>query len=50
MSSPQQAEQNMINNLKEKTGRDLSAWIKVVNKSGLEKHGELLSSSNLNME
>ncbi len=42
MSSPKQAEQNMIDNLKEKTGKDLSHWIKVVNKSGLEKHGEIV--------
>ena len=32
----------MIDSLKEKTGKDLSAWIKVVNKSGLEKHGEIV--------
>ena len=32
----------MIANLKEKTGKDLDAWTKLVAKSGLEKHGEIV--------
>jgi predicted transport protein len=42
MSSPEQAAQKMIDNLKANTGKDLSHWIKVVNKSGLGKHGEIV--------
>ena len=39
----QQAEQNMIKNLEEKTGKSLAEWIEVVKSSGLEKHGELVA-------
>ncbi len=42
MSSPQEAEMTMVKNLKEKFGKSLEEWIKVVNKKGLTKHGEIL--------
>jgi hypothetical protein len=29
-------------NLKEKTGKDLSQWVKVAQKAGLAKHGEII--------
>ena len=38
-----QAEQNQIKNLEEKTGKKFSEWIDIVKKSGLEKHGEIVS-------
>lgn len=34
------AVQKMIDNLEEKTGKKVDHWIKVVKKSGLEKHGQ----------
>lgn len=34
--------QTMINNLKEKTGKDIDQWLKLVNKQGFEKHGEIM--------
>lgn len=42
MSSPDSAEQTMINNIKEKFGKPLSEWIKIVNKAGLQKHSEIV--------
>ena len=32
-----------IRNLEEKTGRKLDEWIQIVNSSGLQKHGEMVS-------
>ena len=42
MSSPQDAEHTMVKNLKEKYGKSLEEWIKVVNKKGFTKHGDIL--------
>ena len=41
-SNPDAAAQTMINNLPEKTGKSLDQWIKVLDKSGTEKHGEIV--------
>ena len=41
-SSPDKALQTMINNLPEKTGKSLDAWLKITKSSGLAKHGELM--------
>ena len=32
----------MVANMKEKTGKDLASWTKLVGKSGIEKHGEIV--------
>jgi len=40
--SPEAMAQAMIANLKEKTGKTLEQWLKVVGRSGLEKHGEIV--------
>lgn len=40
--SPEEMAAAMKANLKEKTGRDLAAWVKVVKASGLEKHGAMV--------
>lgn len=37
------AEQTMIDNLEKKTGKSLGEWIKIVNKTGLQKHTEMLN-------
>ncbi len=42
MSSPGSAELTMIKNIEEKFGKPLSEWIKIVNKSGLQKHSEIV--------
>ena len=42
MSSPESAEQTMIKNIKEKFGKPLDEWIRIVNKAGLEKHSEIV--------
>lgn len=42
MASPEEMAATMIANLKEKTGKDLAAWKKLVAKSGCEKHGEIV--------
>lgn len=34
--------QSMIKNLKEKTGKSLEDWVKIVNKTKLSKHGEIV--------
>jgi predicted transport protein len=34
--------QSMIDNLKKNSGKSLEEWIKLVKKTGLEKHGEIL--------
>ena len=38
-----QAELNQVKNLEEKTGKKMEEWITIANKSGLEKHGEILN-------
>jgi predicted transport protein len=42
MASPDEMTANMIANLKEKTGRDLAAWLKLVAQAKLAKHGEIV--------
>ncbi|NNE58950.1 MAG: DUF4287 domain-containing protein [Hellea sp.] len=42
MASPEEQLATMINNLPEKTGKDLAAWIKIIKASGLEKHGQIV--------
>lgn len=37
------AEQTMIDNLEKKTGKPLDEWIKIVNKTGLQKHTEMMN-------
>jgi predicted transport protein len=37
------AVENQVKNLEEKTGKSIDEWITIVNTSGLEKHGELVS-------
>jgi hypothetical protein len=41
-SSPDQQLKTMLANVPEKTGKTLAAWNKVIAKSGLEKHGEIV--------
>ena len=41
--SPDDAMATMIANLKEKTGRTLPEWVKLVAKSGLDKHGLIVA-------
>lgn len=40
--SPEQMRESMIANMTEKTGKPLEAWLGVVSRSGLTKHGEIL--------
>jgi hypothetical protein len=40
--TPDQAAASMIANLKEKTGKDLDAWIKLVSRQKLAKHSEIV--------
>lgn len=35
--------QSMLENLKEKTGKDIDAWVKLAKASGEEKHGRIVS-------
>lgn len=42
MASPEEMAATMIANLKDKTGKDLAAWKKLVAKSGCVKHGEIV--------
>ncbi|MEM9533197.1 MAG: DUF4287 domain-containing protein [Pseudomonadota bacterium] len=42
MASPEQQLQTMINNLKDRTGKDLDTWLAAVKKAGLAKHGEIV--------
>jgi predicted transport protein len=37
------AEENMIKNLEEKTGKKFAEWIKIANSSGAAKHGEIVN-------
>lgn len=41
-NSPEQALQSMIDNLPEKTGKPMTEWLKVVARSGKQKHGEIV--------
>jgi hypothetical protein len=41
--SPDVALQSMIDNLATKTGKPLAEWVRVVKKSGLAKHGEIVA-------
>jgi predicted transport protein len=38
-----QAELNQVKNLEENTGKKMEEWIAIANKSGFEKHGEILN-------
>ncbi len=42
MSKIDDAKATMISNLNEKTGKPLSAWIKLIGEAGLEKHGDIM--------
>lgn len=37
-----QATQTMIENLKKNTGKSLEEWVQIVQKAGIEKHGEMV--------
>lgn len=39
---PDRMVQSMIDNMPEKTGKPLEEWLKIVGKSGLAKHGEIV--------
>ena len=41
--SPEEATETMIQNLKEKTGKDLAAWQAVVARSGAARHSEIVT-------
>lgn len=41
-STPEEMRLSMIGNLKEKTGKDLAAWLKIAEASASEKHGQLV--------
>ena len=40
--SPEEMAEAMINNMEAKTGKPLPEWIKIVQSSGLEKHGQVV--------
>ena len=40
--SPEEMTQSMINNMKEKTGKTLDQWLKLVQKQSFAKHGEIV--------
>ncbi|MEO0440503.1 MAG: DUF4287 domain-containing protein [Pseudomonadota bacterium] len=42
MASPEEMAQSMIANMPEKTGKALADWLKIVDSSGLEKHGQIV--------
>ena len=42
MATPEEQLQSMLRNLEEKTGKPLVHWVAAVNKSKLEKHGEIV--------
>lgn len=42
MASPEEMADKMVANLKEKTGKDLPAWLKLCKKCGEEKHGAIV--------
>lgn len=41
--SPEEQTQSMIANLKEKTGKSLEDWVKIVQKGNFAKHGEIVN-------
>src|SRR5262245_35159784 len=41
--SPEQARQSMIEGLRARTGRSLEDWLKVAERSGLKRHGEVVA-------
>ncbi|ANO50712.1 DUF4287 domain-containing protein [Woeseia oceani] len=41
--SPEEMAQSMIANMPEKTGKPLAEWLKIVDKTGLEKHGQIVT-------
>jgi hypothetical protein len=43
MSSADDALKNMIANLETKTGKSLTQWVAIVKKSGLARHGQIVS-------
>ncbi len=43
MSTPEEMAASMLRNLPDKTGKPLSEWHKILNKSSLEKHGQLVN-------
>jgi predicted transport protein len=43
VTSPEEGLASMIANMPEKTGKPLEAWLNVVGKSKLQKHGEIVS-------
>lgn len=43
MATPEEALATMIANMPEKTGKSLDEWLGIVAKSGLEKHGKIVS-------
>ncbi len=42
MASPEDMAQSMINNLPDKTGKSLEAWLEIVSAAKLEKHGDIM--------
>ena len=42
MATPEEMAEKMISNMPEKTGKSLEEWLKIVNSSGLEKHGAIV--------
>ena len=42
MATPEEMAASMIANLPEKTGKSLPEWLKIVQASGLEKHGQIV--------
>ena len=43
MATPEQQLATMLANIPEKTGKSLQDWITIIEKSGLEKHGEIMA-------
>lgn len=43
MASPEEMAASMLANLRDKTGKSLAAWHKILRESSLEKHGQLVS-------
>lgn len=42
MASPEEMAASMVKNMQEKTGKTLAQWLKIVDKLGFSKHGEIL--------
>lgn len=43
MASPEEMAQSMIDNMPEKTGRDLQAWLKLARTAPEQKHGKIVA-------